>query len=103
MDEKSYIVVRSVLDRKGMELEKRDISGHDMYHFACESLRKAVYEETRKLFKARKNDIFDHDGNIRTDSPYIKEWINEYSPYRWRIGDPKKRTTIIFEVVRRTH
>lgn len=101
MERKPYAVVRFVLDRKGNEFEKRDISCHDMYHQACEALRQAVFEELRKEYKVSKADVFDRDGNLRTYSPYLKEWINEYDPYRWRVGI--KHKTVIYEVVRRTH
>ena len=101
MERKPYAVIRSVQDRKGKEIEKQDISCHDMYHQACEALRQVVFKELRKEYKVSKTDIFDGDGNLKTNSPYLKEWINEYNPYRWRIGI--KHKIIIYEVVRRTH
>lgn len=101
MENKPYAVIRYVLDRKGIATERFDISDHDMYHEACEALRRSIYEELRKAFKAKKNDIFDSDGNLRVDSPYLKEWINEYNPYRWKIGI--KHKIIVYEVVRRTY
>lgn len=100
MKQKPYAVIRYVLDRKGKEVERTDISGHDMYHHACASLREAVFQETRKAFRTGRNDIFDRDGNLRTDTPYVKEWINEYCPYRWRIGNKQK--IVVYEVIRRT-
>jgi len=101
MERKPYAVVRSVLGLKGKEIEKNDVSCHDMYHQACEALRQAIFKELQKTYKVSKSDIFDQDGNLRTNSPYLKEWINEYCPYRWRIGVKSK--TIIYEVVRRTY
>ena len=101
MERKPYAVVRSVQDLKGKEIEKQDISCHDMYHQACEALRQTLFQELQKAYKVSKGDIFDSDGNLKTNSPYLKEWINECCPYRWRIGI--KRKIIVYEVVRRTY
>lgn len=101
MERRKYTVVRSVQDLKGREIEKHDISTHDMYHHACEALRKTIFEELQKAYKIDKADVFDRDGNLRVNSPYLKEWINEYNPYRWRIGI--KHKIIIYEVVRRIY
>ena len=104
---KTYFVVRSLLDHSNMLKDQKDISGHDAYHEACESLRKNVADELKKLFRIGPKDIFDRNGNFRQDCPYLKDWFTEYDPYRWRIRDPSgkktKQMTIVYEVKRRSY